>query len=82
MSTKINIIITEKYIYATYIETICFKINYDNQNEDEMYEKIDEARSVAFSCGLGFGSVILNQINNTNLKTDEDIFKYLKINNK
>jgi len=78
MATKINVIITENYVYATYVETICFKSEF--KDEEEMWIKIDNARSVAFSYALGFGSVDLKQINNTNLKTDNDIFEYLKLN--
>ena len=78
MSTKVNVIITENYVYATYVETICFKARYFN--EYEMFDELDKARSVAFSYALGFGSVILNQINNTDFKTDDDIFEYLKLN--
>jgi hypothetical protein len=78
MATKINVIITENYVYATYVETICFKEKYSNA--DERWDQIDKARSTAFSYALAFGSVILGQIENYDLKTDDDIFEYLKLN--
>ena len=78
MSTKINIIITENCVYATYVETICFKGTY--LDEDEMWNEIDKARSTAFGYALGFSSVVLKQIVNYKLKTDTDIFEYLKLN--
>lgn len=80
MATKINVIITENTVYATYVETICFKSFFDN--EEEMWKEINDARSTAFGYALSFGSVILNEIKNKDFKTDDDIFEYLKkINN-
>lgn len=78
MSTKINVIITENYVYATYVETICFKGKFED--EEEMWKEIHDARSAGFAYGLGFGSVMLNQVNKPEFKTDADIFEYLKLN--
>ncbi len=78
MNTKINVIITDNHVYATYVETICFKGKY--LNEVEMWNELEKARSVAFGYALSFYNVNVNQINNKDFKTDEDIFKYLKLN--
>jgi hypothetical protein len=78
MSTKINVIITENYVYATYVETICYRTEY--KNEDEMWVGIQNARSVAFGYSCDFGNVTARMITNHNLRTDNDIFEYLKLN--
>ena len=76
MATKINIIITENTIYATYVKTICFKSYFND--EYQFNDEIIKAQHTAFSYALNFGSVILNKIYKPNFKTDEDIFNYLE----
>lgn len=79
MSTKVNVIITENFIYATYVKTICFKKSY--LGEDEKSQVIREAYSVAFSYAIGFSSVLCSQVNKSSIKNDDDVFEYLdKIN--
>lgn len=78
MSTKVNVIITENYVYATYVETICFKSKFED--EEQMWNALNDAKATAFGYALGFSSVILNQVNNPAFKTDDDIFEYLKLN--
>jgi hypothetical protein len=77
MATKVNIIITENYVYATYVETICFKSKFED--EEEMHNVLNNAKATAFSYALGFSSVLLNQVNKPQFKTDDDIFEYLKL---
>jgi hypothetical protein len=79
MSTKVNVIITKNYIYATYVETICFKTKFED--EEQMWNALNDAKATAFSYALGFSSVILNQEYKPEIKTDDDIFEYLKLNN-
>ena len=78
MSTKINVIITDNYVYATYVETICFKRKFED--EEQMWNALTDAKATAFSYALGFSSVSLNQVNKPEFKTDDDIFEYLKLN--
>lgn len=79
MATKINVIISENSVYATYLQTICFKAKFEN--EFEMYNQIKDARATAFAYSLGFSSVLVNEINNPEFKNDDDIFNYLSKNN-
>ena len=37
MSTKINVIITENYVYATYVQTICFKSKFEDEDQNVIY---------------------------------------------
>ena len=76
MSTKINIIISSDCVWATYVQTICFKQTY--KNEDEKYEVIKEAQSCAFYYALDFGSVLVSKKEFENQLTDSDIFDLLK----
>jgi len=75
---KINVIITESVVYASYGTTICYKKQFENEDEKQIC--INEAKSYAFSYGLSFGKVFLNCFENFSFKYDEDIFKYLEDN--
>jgi hypothetical protein len=79
MATKINIIRTKDKVYATYVKTICYKESYDN--EDEMWDILNNAKATAFNYGLGFGGVILSNIYKPEFETDDDIFEYLERTN-
>jgi hypothetical protein len=76
MATKVNVIITENTVYATYVETICFKGSFTN--EKEKWEQIDKAKISAFSYAISFGNVLLDMITISDLMSDNDIFDYLK----
>jgi len=76
MATKINIIISSDCVWATYVETICSKQTY--KNEDEKWEAIKTAQSCAFSYGLSFGSVLLERFVFNKQLTDSDIFDLLE----
>ena len=76
MATKINIIVSNDCVWATYIQTICFKQTY--KNEDEKWEAIKEAQSCAFNYGLSLGSVLLERMEFDKQLTDSDIFDLLK----
>lgn len=76
MATKLNIIVSNDCVWATYVQTICFKQTY--KNEDEKHEAIKEAQSSAFSYALGFSSVLLDKFEFDKQLTDSDIFDLLK----
>jgi hypothetical protein len=76
MATKLNIIVSNDCVWATYVETICYKQNY--KGEDSRWEAIKEAQSSAFSYGLGFGNVYLDKMEFDKQLTDSDIFELLK----
>ena len=76
MATKINIIISNDCVWATYVQTICFKQTY--KTEDEKWEVVKEAQSYAFSYGLGFGNVYLDRLEFDKQLADSDIFDLLK----
>jgi hypothetical protein len=80
MSTKINVIITPKMVYATYVETICFKETLtEDYNQSESAK--DRARAYAFRYGKNFGSCMLNEVEVEEDWTDQDVFNYLEKTN-
>lgn len=81
MATRVNVIITENTVYATYGETICYKGSFTKQ--EEKLEQISYAKISAFSYAVTFGMVMVDMFTDFDLKSDDDIFNYLrKINTK
>lgn len=80
MATRINVMVTPNQVYASYVETICFIENYNNELEREI--AIAKAKKVAFDYGLTFGSVQLNYYEFRTLQDNNDIFKFLAKNGK
>ncbi len=80
MYTQINVIITPKMVYATYVETICFKETLTEDYSQSESAK-DRARAYAFSYGKSFGICMLNEIKMEEDWTDQDVFNYLEKNN-
>ena len=78
MATKINVIIAEDCVYATYVRTICHKEKYSN--DEEMNTAIKDAKSTAFDYACSFGSVMANVLTRPDFKTDADIFEYIENN--
>ena len=78
MATEINVITTKDKVYATYWKTICYEASYEN--EEQMWDKINEAKATAFSYACDFGSVMLYSINRPDFKTSADVFEYLERN--
>tara|TARA_R110000868_G_scaffold9795_1_gene48212 strand:- start:11298 stop:11531 length:234 start_codon:yes stop_codon:yes gene_type:complete len=76
--TRVLVITTDNEVYATYVETICFKEQFTNEQERD--EAIQRAKSTAFSYALGFGHVYVNQIYLQGISTDQEIFNYLATN--
>ena len=76
METRVLVITTDDKVYATYVETICFKEHFTNQGERE--EAIQRAKATAFGYALGFCYVYVNQIDLQGSLTDQDIFRYLE----
>jgi len=76
MPTRVNVIITENTVYATYVETICFKGSFTN--EEEKWEQINKAKISAFSYAITFGNVMVDMVTIFDLMSDDDIFDYLK----
>lgn len=75
MATRINVIIASGCVYATYVQTICYKEKYSN--DEEMYTAIKNAKYTAFDYACSFGSVLANVLTRPDLKTDADIFEYI-----
>jgi hypothetical protein len=73
---NVLVIITDDAVYATYVETICFKKHFTNEGERD--EAITTAQSLAFSYAVGFGWVYVNQVNLKGSLTDKDIFEFLR----
>ena len=81
MTTKINIIISSDCVWATYVQTICFRKNFTIKykgDDENKWEVINEAQSCAFSYALDFGSVFVQRMEFDNQLTDSDIFDLLK----
>ena len=80
MATQINVIITPKMVYATYVKTICFR---ETLTEDDNQSRfaIMEAKSIAFNYGQYYGSCMLNAVEVEEDWNDQDVFDYLEKTN-
>jgi hypothetical protein len=76
MATKINIIVSNDCVWATYVQTICFKQTYKSLNEK--WDAIKEAQYCAFNYGLSLGNLFLQRLEFDKRLTDSDIFDLLK----
>ena len=80
MATQINVIITPKMVYATYVKTICFKETLTEDYNQSQSAK-ERARAYAFSYGTSFGSCMLNAVEVEEDWNDQDVFDYLEKTN-
>jgi hypothetical protein len=80
MGTRINVIITPKMVYATYVKTICFRETLTEDYTQSESAK-DRARASAFGYGKYFGSCMLEEVKVEQDWTDQDVFNYLEKTN-